>query len=213
VTYAKVLVRRMQGQGQGQAPSEPAKDNLRYLDSIVSEASRCGGIVSQLLSFARQRAGEFAPTNLNTVAEKALFLVHHKLELASVDVITELCAEAPVVEADAGQVQQALMALLINACEAMEPGGRVTVRTRRGEGGAVLEIEDTGAGMASDVAAHAFEPFFTTKTGGPGVGLGLSVVFSIVKAHGGRIDLVTAPGSGCRFTIFLPSQPPEERSP
>lgn len=209
VTYAKVLLRRIQGQSEAQ--TEATKDNVRHLDSIVSEASRCGGIVSQLLSFARQREGEFAPVNLNTIVDKALFLVHHKLELASVEAVCEPSPENPVVEADAAQIQQALMALLINASEAMEQGGRVTVRTRPAEGGAVLEVEDTGPGMAPDVAAHAFEPFFTTKSGGHGVGLGLSVVFSIVKTHGGKIDLVTEPGHGCRFTIFLPSHPPEEQ--
>ena len=103
----------------------------------------------------------------------------------------------------------ALMALLINACEAMENGGTITVRTRTWEGGEVLEVEDNGPGMPPDVAARAFEPFFTTKNATSGVGLGLAVVYGIVRRHGGRVELKTAPGQGCRFTIYLSSTPPE----
>jgi signal transduction histidine kinase len=111
--------------------------------------------------------------------------------------------------ADSGQIQQALMALIINACEAMENGGSIILRTRACEGGQLIDVEDTGPGMPSDVAAKAFEPFFTTKSATSGVGLGLSVVYGIVRRHGGRLDLKTAPGKGCRFTITLPHTPPD----
>lgn len=204
VTYAKILLRRLAAKEATQECAQSAQ----YLESIASEASRCGEIVASLLSFARQHGGEFQPVNLASVVEKSVFLVNHKLEMSSVSVVQEL-ADLPALQADAGQLQQALMALLINACEAMERGGTITLRTRAWEKGQVLVVEDTGPGMAPDVADKAFEPFFTTKSATSGVGLGLSVVYGIVRRHGGTIDLKTEPGKGCRFTITLPHTPQE----
>lgn len=203
VTYAKLLARRAKAQ---EALGE-REESLRLLDAIASEASRCGRIVNQLLSFARKKDGDFSPTNLNEVAEKAVFLVHHKLELSNVKAVLELQPALPSVIADAGQVQQALMALLINSAEAMAgSGGQVKVVTAQADEGVAVTVEDNGPGMPPEVAARAFEPFFTTKSQG-GVGLGLSVVYGIVERHGGRIDLQTAPGQGCRITLIFPSVP------
>ncbi len=203
VTYAKLLSRRI----KAQHTSEDREEILRLLDAIASEASRCGRIVNQLLSFARKKDGDFSPTNLNEVAEKAVFLVLHKLELSNVKAVMELQPDLPSVVADAGQVQQALMALLINAAEAMAgSGGHVKVVTARADGGVAVTVEDNGPGMTPEVAARAFEPFFTTKSQG-GVGLGLPVVYGIVERHGGHIDLQTAPGQGCRITLFFPLVP------
>jgi two-component system NtrC family sensor kinase len=213
VTYAKLLIRRCKGREETDALCH---EGQQYLHHIASEASRCGEIVSQLLSFARQRGGQFSRVDLNPVVEKALFLVNHKLEMAAVRVEKELAPDLQEIQADANQIQQALMALVINACEAMEKGGMVKVRTANAEGGVLLEVEDNGPGMTEEVAAHVYEPFFTTKTGGTGVGLGLAVVYGIVRRHGGRIQLKTAVGEGCRFSVFLPALPLEaeqEESP
>jgi len=203
VTYAKLLVRRL----KNQELTEECRENLEYLESVASEATRCGEIVSQLLAFARRTGGEFSPTDINEVVEKALFLVRHKMELSNVTAETSLQPDLPPVVADASQIQQALMALLINACQAMEgSGGKVDLATRAVEGGAEIEVADTGPGMPPEVARRAFEPFFTTKEQG-GVGLGLSVVYGIVERHRGNIDLDTALGRGCRFTLFFPENP------
>lgn len=203
VTYAKILLRRLAAKEETKEGAQSAQ----YLESIASEASRCGEIVASLLSFARQHGGEFEPVSLSSVVEKSVFLVNHKLEMSGVSVVLEL-ASLPAIRADAGQLQQALMALLINACEAMERGGTVTIRTRAWERGQILEVQDTGAGMSPDVADKAFEPFFTTKSATSGVGLGLSVVYGIVRRHGGTIDLKTEPGKGCRLTLLLPGTQP-----
>ncbi|NOZ95317.1 MAG: HAMP domain-containing protein [Acidobacteria bacterium] len=207
VTYAKILVRRLRSREM----TEECRENLEYLEAISSEATRCGEIVSQLLAFARRRGGEFGPTDINQVVEKSLFLVHHKLELSNVEARTNLAENLPEIVADSSQIQQALMALLINACQAMEgTGGEVRLTTRPGEAGGVeVEVADTGPGMPPEVAQHAFEPFFTTKEQGEGIGLGLSVVYGIVERHGGTIQLDTAIGKGCRFTISLPKLPPQ----
>lgn len=202
VTYAKILVRRLRSQDE---LTDDCRENLDYLESIASEAARCGEIVSQLLSFARRRDGEFAPTDVNPVVEKALFLLHHKIEMAGVSSSTRLEPNLPLVFGDAGQIQQALMALLINAVQVLEAsGGEVSIETRRTRGGVDIVVEDNGPGMEPEVAQHAFEPFFTTKQQGAGVGLGLSVVYGIIERHNGRIELDTKPGKGCRFTLFFP---------
>ncbi len=204
VTYAKILLRRLAAKDA----TPECRQNAQYLESIASEASRCGEIVAQLLSFARQRGGEFVSVSLAGVVDKSVFLVNHKMEMVGVTVTRDL-ADLPPIHADPGQLQQALMALLINACEAMENGGRIVVRTREWGGGEILEVEDDGPGMPPDVAARAFEPFFTTKSATSGVGLGLAVVYGIVGRHGGHVELKTAPGQGCRFTIYLSKNPPQ----
>jgi len=205
VTYAKILVRRL----RAQEVTDECQQNLEYLESIASEATRCGEIVSQLLAFSRRRGGEFGPTDINRVVEKSLFLVHHKLELSSVEAKAKLATDLPTIVADAAQIQQALMALLINAAQALEEGGEIRISTQPRDNGVVIEVSDNGPGMPPDVAAHAFEPFFTTKDEGAGIGLGLSVVYGIVQRHGGHIDLDTTPGEGCRFTLVFPEKPPQ----
>ncbi|MCD4750537.1 MAG: HAMP domain-containing protein [Thermoanaerobaculales bacterium] len=206
VTYAKIIVRRLNRQGE---LTDECSENLEYLGSIVSEASRCGEIVSQLLAFARRRGGEFGPADVNQIVEKALFLINHQLEMNGIETKIELQSDLPSIIADQAQIQQALMALLINATQALDDGEKITLITRSTDRGVEIAISDTGPGMSADVARHAFEPFFTTKDQGDGVGLGLSVVYGIVERHGGNIDLETAPGEGCRFTLFLPNKPPQ----
>ena len=211
VTYAKTMVRKMNRQPE---LSEGCRENLTYIQAISDEATRCGKIVSQLLAFARRGNETLAPMNINEVVENALFLVNHQLELNGVEAVRRLDPSVPSIVADQNQVQQFLMALIINAAQAMPQGGELTVATAPAEGGITVEVTDNGPGMEPRVAKHAFEPFYTTKSAGGGVGLGLSVVYGIVKRHGGRIDLDTAPGKGCRFSIFLPhdSGAPEEET-
>lgn len=206
VTYAKIVVRRLRKHGEVTTESS---ENLKYLESIASEATRCGEIVSQLLAFARRKPGQFEPVDVNTLVDKALFLVHHKIELASIETETRLATDQPEIIGDPSQIQQALMALLINACEALETGGTIRLETRPVARGIEITVADNGPGMTPEVAQHAFEPFYTTKEQGSGVGLGLSVVYGIVQRHGGHVDLSTAPGEGCRFTLFLPKLPPD----
>ncbi|MCB1183140.1 HAMP domain-containing protein [bacterium] len=203
VTYAKILLRRIDKPEM----SEECRKNLGYLESISSEATRCGEIVAQLLTFAHRGSGEITATDLNDVVEKSLFLVNHQFELNAVETVMNLDPAVPPALVDRNKIQQLLMALFINAAQAMREGGRLEVTTRPATAGAEIIVADNGPGMVADVARHAFEPFYTTKEEGGGVGLGLSVVYGIVKGHGGRIDLDTAPGQGCRFTIWLPLKP------
>ena len=203
VTYAKILVRRINKTEM----TDDCRQNLDYLESISSEASRCGEIVAQLLTFAHRGSGTMVPTDVNEMVEKALFLVNHQFELNAVEPVRHLDSSIPTIIADQNKIQQLLMALFINAAQAMFDGGQLDVTTRPASGGLEIVVADNGPGMEPDVARHSFEPFYSTKSEAGGVGLGLSVVYGIVKGHSGLIDLHTAPGQGCRFTIFLPEKP------
>lgn len=206
VTYSRLLVRRF----RAAAPSAAqAQENLQILEAIAGESSRCGEIVSNLLLFARKSGSRCEPTDLNELTRRCLFLLKHKMDLAQVKAEADLGEGLPPVLADPAQIEQALLALAINAIEAMPGGGTLTVRTRPLEGGgAAIEVADTGVGMDEEVRRRVFEPFFTTKGEGEGrgLGLGLAVVYGIVQRHGGEIEVASASGRGSTFTVRLPGR-------
>jgi signal transduction histidine kinase len=111
------------------------------------------------------------------------------------------------VPADAAQLEQVFVALIMNAVDAMPHGGTLALRSVAREAEAIIEVEDDGVGVPTDLLPHLFEPFFTTKERGHGVGLGLAVSRGIVERHGGRIEVQSAPGRGTKFTIRLPLAP------
>ncbi len=218
VTYSKLLLRRQpRTVPDGEADREgrenrEKRESREILEAIASESARCGEIVSNLLLFARRTGSRFEPTDVNELIRKVVFLIRHKMTLAQVR--EELWLEtglAPMM-CDPSQLEQALLALSINAVEAMPEGGTLTLSTARTEGGGVrLAVADTGVGMDDEVRAHIFEPFFTTKGDGEGkgLGLGLAVVYGIVQRHGGTIEVDSAPGRGTIVTLTLPGRPPE----
>jgi len=120
---------------------------------------------------------------------------------------------AATAQFDPDQIEQALVALFVNAIEAMPHGGTLAVRADLRPDEFTLAVEDTGVGIPREVLPRIFEPFFSTKEGTSGVGLGLAVVHGIVQRHGGRIDVESSPGAGTRFTITLPRRQEHERSP
>jgi two-component system NtrC family sensor kinase len=204
VTYAKLLMRRGADHEQDH---EMRRENRQMLEAIASESHRCGEIVSNLLLFARRTGSRFEPTDVNELARKVLFLIKHKMDMAQVKPRPELAAELPQLMCDGAQIEQTLLALCINAVEAMPEGGTLVLRTGPlGRTGVVVEVSDTGVGMDEEVRAHIFEPFFTTKTEGDakGLGLGLAVVYGIVQRHGGSIDVASQPGGGTSITMKFP---------
>jgi two-component system NtrC family sensor kinase len=206
-----VMVRRTRkALARGAISPEQQADVASWLEMVDQEVARCGRIVQDLLAFSRHRRASREPVLVNDVASRALRLLAHKLDLAEVDLVETLDPANPQVMGDTGQIQQALMAVLINAVEAMPQGGTLEVATRgRGDGGVEIEIRDTGIGIAPEDLPQIFEPFFTTKSDGQGVGLGLSVVYGIVSRHGGRLDVSSMPAQGTRVLIQLPAEPPE----
>ena len=199
----------------------PEGDELREdVAEIATAARRASSLTRQLLAFSRRQLLKPETLDLNTVVtDMARMLV--RLIGEDVRLVLELSPETLVVHADAGQLEQVLMNLVVNARDAMPGGGRVVVRTgvvdipplvvrlRRldvAPGSYVsLEVVDEGTGMPEEVRSKVFEPFFTTKPKGRGTGLGLSVVYGIVRQHDGVIDVISQPGEGSTFRVALPA--------
>ncbi len=179
-----------------------------YLAQIVGETSRVGHIVSDLLAFSRRAKPQSGPADLNSLVQRTASLIGHRMDLAGVRLVMNLQQDLPQVHCEGSQVQQVIMNLMLNGAESIKGGGTVTVSTRLApEGGAViLEVEDTGVGIPLEVVPRIFDPFFTTKENGKGVGLGLAVVYGIVHAHGGDIEVDTHLGRGTVFRVTLPLQ-------
>jgi two-component system NtrC family sensor kinase len=183
-----------------------------YLSVLQHECSRCGTIVQNLLLFARRTGAEMTPTDVNEVVERSLMLVRHHLEIAGVRLHRERFEGDPAIIADPGQLQQALVALLVNAVEAIKESGdgdgELTVRVDGDADEVRIHIADSGVGIPPEVLPRIFEPFFSTKDKESGVGLGLAVVYGIVQRHGGEIDVDSVPGRGATFHLRLPRRPP-----
>ncbi len=182
-----------------------------YLRIIESELERCKSIVDGLLDFSRPKARLKKRVAVNHAVESALFLVRHHDRFKSIRVVRKLQESIPDVLANEEQLIQAFLALTLNAVDAMEGGGTLTVRSAAipGVSGAeaeevVVEISDTGIGIAAADLAKIFEPFFTTKGPGRGTGLGLSICYRIIVEHGGRILVDSQVGKGSTFRVFLP---------
>jgi two-component system NtrC family sensor kinase len=208
LTYSKLVQRRVT---QHYPDSTLRSQLLENLDLIRSESMRCGNIVRDLLTYARGRSAELAPAHLHPLIEQALRLVAHHVELRGIETVVELTLADDEVTCDREQIVQALLALFVNAVEAMPDGGTLTVRTETGQHPEeiVIRVNDTGVGMNADVQEHLFDPFFSTKNDAKGVGLGLAVVYGIVQRHEGEIRVESAPGKGARFAIHVPRDPAE----
>jgi two-component system, NtrC family, sensor kinase len=177
-----------------------------YLEIIDKEVERCTGIVDRLLDFSRPRKVIRAPVPLDAVVDETLFLLKHHRRFKGLEVTRALARDLPPALGSREQLIQVLMALLLNAADALEQGGALTIRTGRVQGRpeVFLEVADTGPGIPRENQDRIFEPFFTTKPPGRGTGLGLSICYAIVEAHQGRIEVDSAPGRGARFRVHLP---------
>ena len=193
--HAQLAIRRL-------GPENPAKASL---DLIAQETRRCSDIIKNLLRFARQDTPQFQPVNANEAVGAALSIVDHQLSLHGIRIVRELGESLPQVNGDINQLQQVLVNLAINAQQAMAgQRGELSVRTRAVGGQVLIELQDSGPGISSELQKKIFEPFFTTKAAGQGTGLGLSVSYGIIESHGGRIEVRSSPGHGATFVISLP---------
>lgn len=184
------------------------------IEVIRSETMRASQVVKDLLAFARRSDPMRAPVDINSVVHGTLRLRGYQLTSTKVTVETALAAELPSVIGDARQLQQVCLNLVTNAVQAMAPqgGGRLYLSTAVDGGHVVLEVRDTGPGIPDAVRPHVFEPFFTTKEEGEGTGLGLSVSYGIVTAHGGRIEVASTSSAGTTFRVRLPAHGEEAAS-
>ncbi len=187
------------------------------LARVVGAALRAREIIKKLMYFGRQAPQRPQDVELGAIVREATGLVERRLEAQTIELALDLSEPSPRAVADAGQLVQVLVNLLVNAVQAMPQGGRLTVQTfdepAAGPAGRTMScvrVIDTGVGMTDDVRTQLFVPFFTTKQVGQGTGLGLSVVHGIVTAHGGTIDVASAPARGTTVTVRLPAPPAQE---
>ncbi len=201
---------------------------FRYIDTIEKSATRAAQLTSQLLGFARDGRYDTRPVNLNEVVEETLSILGSTID-KSIEINTDLLDHLPTVTADSGQIQQALLNLCVNARDAMSGGGELSVATdietiaedyaKDHEGAkegsyVTLSVTDTGMGMDEETLNRIFEPFFTTKEEGKGTGLGLAMVYGVIKNHGGFVYVRSEPGAGSTFKMHLPiSGMPETKEP
>lgn len=187
------------------AGSEALEDLREYLGLIRSEAFRCKSITTGLLDFSRTRALRHRPVNLAEVISSAARLVAHQQRGAAIQIQLETDDKLALVSGDAGQLQQAVIALATNAIDAMPAGGTLTISASNREHEVQIEVTDTGVGISPENLPKIFEPFFTTKEIGHGTGLGLAVCYGILTEHGGGLDVQSTVGAGTTFTITLPA--------
>jgi two-component system, NtrC family, sensor kinase len=187
--------------------SEAADDLREYLGLIKAEAFRCKSITNGLLDFSRVRTSERTSVNLGEVLSSSANLLKHQNRGEGIEIHLDIGQDVPNVIADAGQIQQAVIALATNAIDAMPNGGELTFGLLRQGNRVTIEVRDTGVGIAPENMSKIYEPFFTTKEVGKGTGLGLAVCYGIISDHSGRIAVRSNVGVGTTFSIFLPIAP------
>ncbi len=176
------------------------------IEKIVRNCLHAREVIHKLLTFARQMPPEKALVNLNQIVSDGLYFLESRCSKAAIEIIRDLSPDIPDIYADASQLHQVLVNLVVNAVQAMHKGGKLTIETHRGLRGdsVILVVSDTGTGMTDAVRANIFTPFFTTKDVNEGTGLGLAVVHGIVASHSGVIRVDSHPGQGSRFEVELP---------
>ncbi len=179
----------------------------RDLTKIETAALHAREIIKKLLVFARQDPPHKEVLNLNEVVREGLFFLEPRCAKSAITVAYSLEPELPLIDADAGQLRQVVVNLVVNALQAMPEGGRLSIQTGAKENKVSLIVEDTGVGMSPEVQQRVFVPFFTTKDVGEGTGLGLPVVHGIVLSHGGTVQVESVPGRGTRIEVRLPIMP------
>ena len=184
-------------------------DDAKALRKVGESAERASKIVRNLLSFARHENPERKPTDINAVITKTLELHGYELRVRDISVELDLQRSLPSTMADASQIQQVFLNLIVNAEHAMIDSngkGHLYIRTRTAGAMVLAEFSDDGPGISPEHIRRIFEPFFTTKTVGKGTGLGLSICQNIIQEHGGRIEVKSEPGNGTTFVVQIPVQ-------
>ena len=197
-SYTQMLAKQLQ--------SDPQKAGL--LEKITRQTFRASEIVNNLLNFSRTTGSELTEVNLNKVIADTLALLDHQFKVAHIQVEPELHENLPLIQGNAGRLQQVFLNLFLNAKDAMSKGGVLNVATLNGECVSV-RVSDTGSGIAQENIQRIYDPFFTTKTSpadgqSRGTGLGLSVTYGIIQEHAGSIRVESRPGEGTTFTLDFP---------
>lgn len=183
--------------------NSPYYENLK---KIVKETSRCKDIVKGLLEFARPKEPETSLTGINDIVDRSLAIIERQALFQNIKITKFYSSELPKIVADSAQLQQVFTNIILNAAEAMDGNGTLTLRTSLDGGGRYINIQfsDTGHGIKDEDRGKLFDPFFTTKEVGKGTGLGLAISYSIIQKHQGTIEVASQAGQGATFTVKLP---------
>ena len=184
----------------------PSGDPKRvFLEKIIKQTFRASDIVNHLLKFSRTRGTEFEETDLNKVLGETLMLLDHVLDAGRIRVESRLSPELPPIHGNSGRMQQVFMNLILNARDAMPEGGRLLISTWQENSTVLVEVVDSGEGIANRDLGKIYDPFFTTKSGSRGTGLGLAVSYGIIREHSGTVQVKSEPGRGTTFRLEFPA--------
>ncbi len=199
VTYSHLLLERMPKNGA-------SEKEFSSLQRIVTQANRCRDIIRGLLDFSRQRKPDTTVCDINAVIQECVTFVENQASFQNIEIVERFETDLPMTVVDPSQMQQVFLNMIINAAEAMEDGGTLTLETRSNLTERTIEIiiTDTGYGIPEEHFAKLFDPFFTTKEVGHGTGLGLAISYGIIREHEGEISIESKVGEGSTFRIRLP---------
>lgn len=204
VTYSHLLLEEIDC-------DDPNKDSI---EKIVGQARRCRDIIRGLLDFSRQRTPDKSVCDVNSILGECVSLVENQALFHNIEIVKEIQEEMPMIVIDPSQIERVFMNIIINAAEAMDGVGKLTLSTRFEPSDQLVELKfsDTGQGISEENMDKIFDPFFTTKDVGHGTGLGLAISYGIVKGHQGTISVDSEVGKGTTFTVHLPVNIKEEGS-
>ncbi|SPF39888.1 putative Histidine kinase [Syntrophobacter sp. SbD1] len=212
LTYCRLTSRKINA---GPLTEEERVVAQGYLEAATCEIRRCGNIVKNLLQFSTSAESVMEKVDIHSLIDKSLSITNHHFEINEISTVTRLEAKNSNFIGNANHITQALIALFMNAVEAMPGGGALTVATQDVLGPDALRISvaDNGMGIPHEIRSCIFEPFFTTKEDAHSTGLGLSVVYGIMLSHQGKIEVESEPGRGTTFILTFPRQikPPEDQ--
>lgn len=200
LTYSKLIIKKLNNNSNDDEKSKI----IKYLELIATESERCGNIVKNLLLFSRTSESNFVMNDLMSILERSILLINHHLKLNNIKLEKDFCCSYLQFECDKNQIQQAIIAILMNAIESMPDGGTIKIRAKCVNQTVFITIEDTGIGISKENLNKIFEPFFTTKSSGKGTGLELSVTYGIVKQHNGSIKVESEEGKGTKIILSFP---------
>lgn len=208
LTYTKLVHKQLKNLEFEKQDKDPM---LKYLKVIEDETKRCGSIVKGLLDFSRKDQLEFSVSHMHKLLNDSFQLMEHQMSIANISFREDYAAAKDLIRCSENQIKQAVIAILLNASEAMNEHGEIQMRTSNPDAGSILlEITDNGSGIAPDDLPHVFEPFFSGKEKVSGIGMGLAVVHGIVQSHDGSVEVQSELGIGTTLSILLPlSKAPE----
>jgi len=202
LTYIKLMLKKTSGD---EVKGSNLTDFKKYLNLMGNEIERLGGMVKNLLVFSRQSKLEIRKSDVNSIIRNSLVLLSNKIRIQNIEMDLKLQDGVPNIYCDFKQIQQTIMALLINALEAMPKGGKISIETKSAHGKKVeIVLKDSGDGIPRKNLKYIFDPFFSTKETEKGTGLGLFVAYGIIQEHKGTIKVESEVGKGTTFFIMLP---------